>query len=490
MMFGVILLPDFALQAALRHQPEHRYDAVAVLNGDAATKPVVLQVNALGRAAGVEAGMNSSQALARHGSLRLLPRSPSQEATVSAALLESAFACSPWVEATDEGVCTFELQSARCNAQNLGRGAVEHLGRLGLRAVVGIAANPDLALLAAHAAAPVLVVTDAPGFLAGLPVSALNPTPKVAAILHRWGIGTLGALTALPADAVTRRLGPEGHALWLRAAGRQQRLLRLASPPATFEEAMDFEYEVQTLEPLLFVLRRFIEQLVVRLTGIYRVPETLTLTLRFEDGSEYRREFRVPAPTSNVETLFRVVHTHLENFTTPACITRLQLAATPALPPNEQFGLFEAALRDPNRFSETLARLHALLGADSAGVVCPLDTHRPDSFRLDPPDFLHVGDDPAKNASREPPALGLPLRRLRPPWPVEVEVDHRCPVRLRSQIVEGQIRAVQGPFQLVGGWWERKSAWTCEEWDVELVQGGLYRVSRQRDEWFLEGIYD
>ena len=135
------------------------------------------------------------------------------------------------------------------------------------------------------------------------------------AILHRWGIGTLSALTALPAEAVTRRLGPEGHALWLHAAGRQQRLIRLASPPATFEEGMDFEYEVQTLEPFLFVLRRFIGQLVVRLEGIYRVPETLTLLLRLEDGSEYRREFRIPAPTGNVQTLFRVVHTHLENFT-------------------------------------------------------------------------------------------------------------------------------------------------------------------------------
>ena len=335
-----------------------------------------------------------------------------------------------------------------------------------------------------------LVVTDSREFLAALPVAALNPTPKVAAILHEWGIETLGALTSLPVDAVTRRLGPEGRELWLRAAGRQRRLLRLASPPVTFEEGMDFEHEVQTLEPLLFVVRRFIEQLVVRLEGIYRVPETLTLTLRFEDGTEDYREFRIPAPTSNVETLFRVVHTHLENFTAPACITRLRLAVTPALPPNEQFGLLEAALRNPNRFSETLARLHALLGADSAGVVCPLDTHRPDSFRLDPPDFLHVGDDPAKNASREPPAQGLPLRRLRPPWPLEVEVEHRCPVRLRSQIVEGHVRAVHGPFQFVGGWWERKSAWTCEEWDIELDGGGLYRVSRQGDDWFLEGIYD
>ena len=77
---------------------------------------------------------------------------------------------------------------------------------------------------------------------------------------------------------------------------------------------MEFEFEVQTLEPLLFVLRRFIEQLVLRLAAIYRVPAAMTLCLRFDDGQEHCRQFRIPAPTGNVETLFRVVHTHLENF--------------------------------------------------------------------------------------------------------------------------------------------------------------------------------
>ena len=92
---------------------------------------------------------------------------------------------------------------------------------------------------------------------------------------------------------------------------------------------MEFEYEVQTLEPLLFVLRRFIEQLAVRLETIYRVPAALSLTLLFDDGQEYRRVFRIPAPTGNVETLFRVLHTNLENFTAPSSVKSLHLAATP-----------------------------------------------------------------------------------------------------------------------------------------------------------------
>ena len=199
-----------------------------MLGDDAGAKTVILQCNAAARNAGVEVGMTSSQGLGRCGSLRLLTRSLEQETTVATALLESAFSCSPWVEATADGVCTFELRHARSDPETLAGRVLEHLARLDLEARVGFAANPDLALLAAHAAEPLLVVEDARAFLADLPVAVLDPSPHAAAILQRWGIGTLGALGALPPQDLTRRLGPEGRALWERASGRSQRLLRLA----------------------------------------------------------------------------------------------------------------------------------------------------------------------------------------------------------------------------------------------------------------------
>lgn len=492
-MFGVIFLPDFDLQASLRHQPLRlRQGPVALLHEDTAAKPTIFQCNEAATAAGVRVGMTSSQGLARYGALRLLPRSPAQEAAVAEALLESAFSCSPWVEATGEGICTFELRNARPMRESCGERVVGHLARLDLRAQVGIAANPDLALLAAHAARPCLQVDDAHAFMADLPITTLHPAPALLTVLRRWGIATLGALSALPPEEVTRRLGVEGHELWERATGRRVRLLRLTRPPETYEESMEFEYEVQTLEPLLFVLRRFIEQLALRLEAIYRVPAALTLTLLFDDGQEYRRVFRIPAPTGNVETLFRVLHTHLENFAAPSSVKRLHLAATPTRAPHEQFGLFETALRDPNRFGETLARLHALLGQDRAGVPCYENNHRPDAFRVEAPDFLHLENVPAEGEPRcgELPVFGLPLHRLRPPLPVQVMVERQVPVQIESSVASGPVRAARGPYQLAGDWWEKGGSWACEEWDVELVHGGLYRLCRKPHGWFMEGSYN
>jgi protein ImuB len=492
-MFGVILLPDFALQAALRHRPELWLRAVAVLEESAsANKAFILQLTDPARAAGVQAGMTSSQGLARCRELLLLPRAREQEIAVTAALLECGFGCSPWVEATGEGICTFELRGqARANSA-LTQNVPVHLARLHLAARVGLADNPDLALLAAHQAAPFLAVTDSRAFLAGLPVATLTPSAALAAILQKWGIHTLGALTALPEEGLTERLGSEAHALWQRAAGRTQRLLRLALPPAVYEEKIEFEHEIETLEPLLFILRRFLDQLVVRLAAVYRVPAELTLVLAFASGQEHRNVFRIPSPTADVEVLFRVVHTHLEDFSAASPVTALCLGAKPALPPSQQFGLFETALRNPNGFYETLARLGALLGPDRAGCPVRVDTHQPDRFEMAVPDFQHLA--PASmpvggRVAEEPPVYGPPLRRFRPPLPAQVQVAGREPVRMMSAAGGGGISARRGPYQLSGDWWDNQ-AWSREEWDVELASGQLYRLSHQAEGWFVEGVYD
>lgn len=492
--FGVVLLPNYALQAALRHRGLDGVLAsvpVAVLDEERGAKPAILEVNDAGLAAGVQVGMTSSQGLARCAGLALLTRSPAQEKVLTDILLQSAFACSPWVEATAASLCTFELREPRNLASSLAEQTVARLAALKLAAQVGIAANPDLARLAAHGARPCLLVTDARAFLSALPVGVLEPTPPVLAILRRWGVETLGALGGLPRQEITRRLGTEGHDLCQRATGRTQRLLRLVSPPVTYEESMDFEHEVQTLEPLLFVLRRFLDQLVLRLAASYRVPAALDLWLGFDDGQEHCRSFSIPAPTGDVEVLFRVIHTHLENFVAPSPVRSLRLAATPALPAREQFGLFETALRDPNRFSETLARLHALLGPERAGVARCEDTHRPDSFHLEVPDFLHLTETIPKTTVgiADSPSFGLPLRRLRPPLALRVEVSRRVPVRVESAQARGEVRVARGPYCLLGGWWET-GGWAVEEWDVELAHGGLYRLSRHLEGWFLEGAYD
>src|SRR3954463_1347791 len=143
---------------------------------------------------------------------------------------------------------------------------------------------------------------------------------RVLDLLRRWGIESLGQFAALEKEAVAARLGPIGVELWERATGKTTRLLKLVPVCESFEEAFEFENEIETSEPLLFMLRRFLQQFSVRLGALHLVASELRLEITFSDPppagsaaadkSGYAHRFKIPEPTNNVETLFRMLSTH------------------------------------------------------------------------------------------------------------------------------------------------------------------------------------
>jgi nucleotidyltransferase/DNA polymerase involved in DNA repair len=490
-MFAVVLLPDFRLQAVLRQEPELFAAAVALADSEP-PKPAIVHLTPAARACGVGEGMTPSQAMARCDRLLIKTRSPLQEQTAAEVLRQTAYAFSPWLEATQPGVCTMDLKGLDLQPGNgtLERWAgniVQALAGFHLEAQVGIAATPALAWLAARAGRPWLIVPDSGDFVSGMPIGALEPPAEILELLDRWGIHTVGALLALGKESIVDRLGPAALALFERVSSDAVRPLNLAAPAGEFAEAMEFEHEIETVEPLWFVLRRFVEQLSRRLELLYQVVSGFQLRLGLASGDVYERAFRIPAPTGRVEVLFRILQTHLETVRTDSPITSLRLSAEPCRPETHQFGLFEASLRDPNQFAETLGRLTALCGSDRVGTPELEPTHRPDAFRLKPPEF--AADRGTKVPADDPPLPGLPLRRFRPALAAQIEFRDRRPVSFCSSVFSGVIADLRGPFLSSGNWWE-ESRWAREEWDVQTLEGGLYRIFRCAGGDFVEGIYD
>jgi impB/mucB/samB family C-terminal domain len=325
---------------------------------------------------------------------------------------------------------------------------------------------------------------------------------EIFAILHKWGIHTLGQLAALDKEQLGARLGPEAIRMWERANGRSSRLLKLIRPPESFQESFEFEREIETAEPLLFMLRRFLEQLAVRLAAIYLVAKELTLRIAFENKQIYERVFKIPQPTNDVDLLFRMLQTHLENFRSEHPIVAVALSAEPIKPAGEQFGLFETTLRNPHQLSETLARLTALLGGHRIGIPVLEETHRPDAFRMQPFSWAVVsatdngGRSSAtpgsqREARRSSPLHTLPpaLRRFRPAVSASVLQDENTPAHLRSAEMSGKIIAQRGPYLLSGNWWDEKS-WARAEWDLQLKNGELVRAHERDRVWKIDGVYD
>ena len=169
--------------------------------------------------------------------------------------------------------------------------------RVGVPASIAIAANPDAALHAAHGIRGVTVI--APGreaeVLAPLPVNLLGAafpdrmSSETAELLHLWGIRTFGEFAKLPPLGVAARIGDEGVRLQRLARGEGYRQLRPLVDPLEFEEEMELDDPVESIEPLSFILARLLNDVCGRLGARSLATNEIRLRLTLERAPEHDR---------------------------------------------------------------------------------------------------------------------------------------------------------------------------------------------------------
>lgn len=530
-MFCVLHFPQFSLQAALRHEPDLRSRPVALVE-TAGTTPRVIGATPAARLAGVTHGLTAPQALARCRDVVLRSRSPASEMATTEAIVQCAFGFSPNLETTAPGLLTMDLRGLAQLDLSPGNAAggpgcrsalrawagrlQTEVQALGLDVSIGLAETPAVARQAARwpdAGAgdracptdernhgPIRVVEAAAAFVAGLPIAALDPSSDVEELLHRWGVRNVGEMLALGQAELAERLGLEALALFAAASVTAVRPLRLVQPSERFEEVHDFEPPVETLEPLLFLLQRFVNGLVRRLEPLGLAAGELVLRLQLESAAVLERRLPLPEPSRRPDILFRVLHTHLEGVRADAPVQSVRLEVVPARPRARQFGLFETAIRDPHQFHETLARLAALVGPERVGTPVREPGHRPETFRLVPPDFESAPAPGAANGANPAPAPELlrnpPMRRLRPALPAAVETAAPgagevagSPLALNCSLARGRLVIALGPYRASGHWWDER-AWAREEWDVAARSDAVLRLVHEGGSWRVEAMLD
>jgi protein ImuB len=176
-MFAAIYLPDFELQAVLRHAPELHQQPVALLDNEEA-KAKIIQLTPAAVEAGVKVGMTASQGLARCLSLTIKGRAREQEKIAGDIVLHHAASLAPEIEATAPGICTVHFTSRKKQRENVEH-VVRELAALDLTAQAGLAETADLSFLAACLARPVLEIEDPQEFLAALPLEILSHIPRL-----------------------------------------------------------------------------------------------------------------------------------------------------------------------------------------------------------------------------------------------------------------------------------------------------------------------
>jgi len=542
MPLACLYVPLFPLAARLRSEPELKDGAVAVCEGNGNAARVVAATKKA-RLAGIEPGMTLPQARAILPKLVARGRDRACEDAAIEALLEVAETFSPRVEDAGGGVVYLELDGHPalsspphpCPLPPMGGegflGAEGSVGKdekgvlalakeilraaekASLPARVGVAASKLAARVAAGLPDTPTIVPEGeePRFLAPLPIERLAPALEIAATLDRWGLHTIGELAKLPEGEVASRLGESGRALHATARGIDPRPLEPRVPPPCFTEGMELEWPLASLEPFLFVGHAALERLVGRLEAQALACTRLDVALKLDPDGHDARSIALPAPTRDVKTLITLVRLELEARPPGAAVAGFSFTAHPDAPRRAQLSLFGPAALSPDRLATTIARLASLLGAERVGSPRSVDGHRPERFTqtgFEPPPPPRV-----RPAPREGRGL-LSVRVLRPPVELEVILGSRFKpslpaggrgegeggkrlVSLKSlsadaaPSISGNVRVAAGPWSLEDGWWTDVPA-DRDYWDVELSDGGLYRIYRDRaaDKWFADGVYD
>jgi protein ImuB len=320
------------------------------------------------------------------------------------------------------------------------------------------------------------------------------------------------------------------------------RTLALCEPQVQFEEAMELESSVETLEPLSFLLNRLLEQLCARLEARALAVQELKLRLQLEprvgdeqaatlqeiaaaqhaslladrrEGNLYARTLRLPVAMRDPKVFLKLLQLDLSAHPPGAPVCKLWISAEPARPRSAQRGLFLPVTPEAERLEVTLARITGVVGERRAGIAKSLDTHRPDAFQVER--FVsqeEPGNEDSLTMSDTSDIPPVALRIFRPSRPIRVLMAEGRPCKLamlnpdaeRNEL-EGKILWSAGPWRSSGDWWAEQSAsksnseeaqvWDREEWDIALANDGsssvaLYRIYRDTGtgHWFADATYD
>ncbi len=254
MLWACVLLPHLALDTVLRRHPAPD-EPLALVSGPLQRR-VLSAVNDAAAARGLHRGQSIAAAEALCVDLQVLDDDPARRARARDFLAAWAYRYSSQVSTDIPGALLLEVQGslglfgpwpafeARLR---------EDLAALGFRHRIALAPTAAAAaVLAGHQ--DVLAVTSHDVLrraLASVPVARARLPGGAAPALERMAIRTLGQVLALPRGSLGQRFGAPVLAHLDQLLGQAPETLALYRPPDAFDEKIELNYDVESLDAII-----------------------------------------------------------------------------------------------------------------------------------------------------------------------------------------------------------------------------------------------
>lgn len=430
MRWACVFFPQLAIDGLLRRLDDPD-PPVALVHGPV-QKRSLYAVNAAARDAGLRPGMTLAAAQALGVPCRTVQHDPLQVDRLRALLAAWAYRYSSQVSLDLSHAVVLEVsQSRRLFGPwpELERRLRHDLHELGIRHRIVAAPNPHAARVLANVHDGLAIDTHSlHAALGQLPIDRAGLPREIAGAFERMGLRTLRQVLALPRDTVARRFPPSllDHLDRLRGDGTSP--LAWYRPPDHFEARIEFEYDVESSQALLFPLRRLTADLAAFLCS--RDGGVLRFSLYMEH--EFLRDSEVVvgllAPEREAAMLFELARGRVEQAAMPAAVRGMRLVARelPRFVPAAR-DLFDTRPQQAVPWTQLRERLRARLGDAAVQGVGWRADHRPERVEGD-----------ASATATAPPTVP------RPGWLLPQPIPLRDP----------RVRVIAGPERIESGWWD------------------------------------
>jgi protein ImuB len=478
MLWVALELPALPLQIAERGGASSK---PMVISEGSTQRPTVACVNDAGRRVGIREGQAVAAAKALAGELHVIERDVEAEREALEALAAWALQYTPMACVEARGL-VLEVDSTQRLFKGHARltaAIVRGIRDMGFRASVGVAPTPLAARIMARAEGHGLQMRgcteklELRARLADLPLFLFDWPEKTLARLADLGVLRVKDILELPMEGIARRFGPEIALSLERLLGNAADARMPYTPPPKFRARLELPAEAESVEALLFPLKRLATQLEGYARGRGAGVQSLHLVLEHGRNARTRLDLEFASPERESDFILAIARERLTRLQLSAPTVALTLRADALLPymPRNATWLPAAREQAVDR-ARLIERIGARLGRDRVFGIALANDHRPEKgWTQAPRKDVAATDSP------------------RPVW--LCERAQRLVTQEGRPSLQGALELLAGPERIEAGWWDGEEA--RRDYYLAANPHGerywIYRDHRDPDAWYVHGIF-